>query len=112
LQKLNASAIRQLQGLSANLELHVKPETTAEQREQVLQQWYREQLKQLIPPLLEKWQPVLGVDSADWGIKKMKTKWGVCNIKARRIWLDLELAKKPIPCLEYIVVHELILAKE
>jgi predicted metal-dependent hydrolase len=62
----------------------------------------------LIPPLLEKWQPVLGVDSADWGIKKMKTKWGACNIKARRIWLNLELAKKPVLCLEYIVIHELI----
>ncbi len=92
----------------ATLELHVRPKTTAEQREQVLQQWYREQLKQLIPPLLEKWQPVLGVESADWGVKKMKTKWGACNIKARRIWLNLELAKKPVPCLEYIVVHELM----
>lgn len=92
----------------ATLELHVKPQATAERREQILHQWYREQLKQLVPPLLEKWQPLLGVELADWGVKKMKTKWGACNIAARRIWLNLELAKKPVQCLEYIVVHELI----
>ena len=86
----------------------MRPETSAEQREQVLQRWYREQLKALIPPLLEKWQSVLGVQVADWGIKKMKTKWGACNIDARRIWLNLELAKKPVQCLEYIIVHELV----
>ena len=65
------------------------------------------QLKALIPPLLEKWQAVLGVQVAEWGIKKMKTKWGSCNSRARRIWLNLELAKKPVQCLEYIIVHEL-----
>ena len=66
------------------------------------------QLKALIPPLLEKWQPVLGVHVDDWGIKKMKTKWGSCNVNARRIWFNLELAKKPVHCLEYIAVHELV----
>lgn len=90
------------------LELHVRPEATIEQRERLLQRWYREQLKQLIPPLIEKWQTILGVEAADWGIKKMKTKWGTCNIEARRIWLNLELAKKPVQCLEYIVAHELV----
>ena len=90
------------------LDLFVRPGATATQREAVLLRWYREQLKALIPPLLEKWQPVLGVQAADWGIKKMKTKWGTCNIDARRIWLNLELAKKPVQCLEYIVVHELV----
>jgi predicted metal-dependent hydrolase len=92
----------------AILELHVKTEAAAEQREKVLYQWYREQLKQLIPPLLEKWQPLLGVEVSAWGVKKMKTKWGACNTQARRIWLNLELAKKPVQCLEYIVVHELV----
>ncbi|MGH8614996.1 MAG: M48 family metallopeptidase [Gammaproteobacteria bacterium] len=92
----------------AFLDLYVRPETTAEQRERILQQWYREQLKALIQPLLEKWQPVIGVQVADWGVKKMKTRWGSCNIVARRIWFNLELAKKPVPCLEYIAVHELV----
>ncbi len=89
------------------MELYVRPEISAEQREQVLQRWYREQLRSAIPPMLEKWQPVLGVQVDDWGIKKMKTKWGSCNTRARRIWLNLELAKKPAKCLEYIIVHEM-----
>ena len=54
-----------------------------------------------------KWQAVLGVKIAHCGIKRMKTKWGSCNAEAGRIWLNLELAKKPVRCLEYIVVHEL-----
>ena len=74
----------------------------------VLQRWYREHLRELIPPLLAKWEPILGVQAADWRIKKMKTKWGACSVEARRIWLNLELAKKPARCLEYIVVHELV----
>ena len=89
------------------LDLYVRPAMSAEQRERVLRQWYRQQLKTLLPPLLEKWQPLLGVQVAEWGIKKMKTRWGTCNIEARRIWLNLELAKKPVQCLEYILVHEL-----
>jgi len=92
----------------AAIDLYVRSETSAEQREQVLQRWYRAQLKALTPPLLEKWQLVLGVQVADWGIKKMKTKWGGCTIDARRIWINLELAKKPVQCLEYIIVHELV----
>ncbi len=62
----------------------------------------------LIPPLLEKWQHQLGIAVAAWGIKKMKTKWGSSNVEARRIWLNLELAKKPPQCLEYVIVHELV----
>jgi predicted metal-dependent hydrolase len=89
------------------IELHVRQQTTIEQRERLLQRFYRQQLKALIPPLLEKWQTTLGVQVADWGVKKMKTKWGSCNIGSRRVWFNLELAKKPVQCLEYIVVHEL-----
>lgn len=92
----------------ASLDLFVRPGTSAEQREAVLLRWHREQLKAHISPLLAKWQPILGVEVADWGIKKMKTKWGSCNPVSRRIWLNLELAKKPLQCLEYIVVHELV----
>lgn len=92
----------------ASLDLFVRPGTATELREAVLLRWHREQLKALIPALLDQWQPVLGIQVADWGIKKMKTKWGSCNVAARRIWLNLELAKKPVQCLEYIVVHELV----
>ena len=92
----------------ASLDLFVRPGTSAEQREDVLLRWHREQLKALIPSLLAKWHPVLGVEVADWGIKRMKTKWGSCNPTTRRVWFNLELAKKPAQCLEYIVVHELV----
>lgn len=88
--------------------LHVRPGSNPTQREQALHRWYRAQLKALIPPLMEKWQAVLGIHADDWGIKRMKTKWGSCNVDARRIWFNLELAKKPVRCLEYIAVHELV----
>jgi len=89
------------------LELHMRSESDASAREQVLQRWYRARLRELVPPLLAKWEAILGVQAASWGIKKMKTKWGACNVDARRIWLNLELAKKPVQCLEYLIVHEL-----
>ena len=92
----------------STLELHARPGTDAGQRNRILHQWYRQQLKELIPPLIEKWQGALGVAVAEWGVRKMKTRWGTCNIGARRIWLNLELAKKPVQCLEYIVAHELV----
>lgn len=92
----------------ASLEQFVRPGAGAEQREAVLLHWYREQLKVLIPPLLDKWQPILGVQASHWGIRKMKTKWGSCNPTAKRVWFNLELVKKPVICLEYIVVHELV----
>ncbi|MGE4574401.1 MULTISPECIES: M48 family metallopeptidase [Parachlamydia] len=90
------------------IKLHIPPQSNAEQRELVLQQWYRKEIKSLIPPMLDKWQPLLNVEAAEWGVKKMKTKWGSCNTSERRIWINLELIKKPIQCLEYIVVHELV----
>lgn len=93
---------------NATLELSVRPELRAGDRERVLQRWYRDHLRQQIPPLLAKWEKIIGVRPAAWGIKKMKTKWGACNKDAGRIWLNLELAKKPIVCLEYLIVHELV----
>jgi predicted metal-dependent hydrolase len=90
------------------VELRVRPETDALQRERVLHRWYRQHLKDLIEPLLDKWQRRLGVQVSECRIKKMKTKWGTCNIDARRIWLNLELAKKPVQCTEYVLVHELV----
>jgi len=96
----------------STIELYVRRDSNAEQRERVLQRWYRQNLKELIPPLLEKWQTTLGVHSKQCAIKKMKTKWGSCSVEASRIWLNLELAKKPVQCLEYIMVHELVHLRE
>jgi predicted metal-dependent hydrolase len=90
------------------LELRVKPGTTAAQRERQLHGWYRLELRRVLPTLFAKWEPKAGVSVREWGIKRMKTKWGSCNPRARRIWLNLELAKKPERCLEYLLVHELL----
>jgi len=90
------------------IDLHVRPGSGSEARARVMQSWYRQQLKTLIPPLLQRWEKRLNIQASDWAIKKMKTKWGTCNADARRIWLNLELAKKPVQCLEYILVHELV----
>ena len=91
----------------ATMDLFARPNTSTERRTKVLHDFYRAELRRLLPELLEKWQAKLGVEVRTWGIKRMKTKWGTCNIEARRIWLNLELAKKPVQCLEYILVHEL-----
>ena len=90
------------------LDLFVRTGSDTAQRERVLLAWYRQQLKATIPALIEQWQAIIGVRINEWGIKQMKTKWGTCNIAARRIWLNLELAKKPPHCLEYVIVHELV----
>ncbi|KUK55632.1 MAG: Uncharacterized protein XD77_0359 [Marinimicrobia bacterium 46_47] len=78
-----------------------------DERKVLLEDWYRRQLKKVIPDFISHWEPVLGVHVKEWRVKKMKTRWGSCNIQAQRIWLNLELAQRPPKCLEYIVVHEM-----
>lgn len=91
-----------------NIFLYTRPNTSKENRAHVLKEWYRAEMKKQIPDLISKWENIIGVKSNDWAIKQMRTKWGTCNIEAKRIWLNLELSKKPIICLEYIIVHELV----
>lgn len=90
------------------LALYVPTGTTPPQRAKVLTDWYRAQLKKQLPALVAKWELVVGAQAQAWAIKQMKTRWGTCNIRAKRIWLNLELMKRPLPCLEYVVVHELV----
>lgn len=92
----------------SRIELWIKPGMDSQQREVLLSRWYRQKLREMIPPLLDKWQRALNVRTNECYIKRMKTKWGTCNADAGRIWLNLELAKKPAQCLEYIIVHELL----
>ena len=93
---------------NTTIDLVVRTGSDTAKRERVLLAWYRKQLKEAVPPLLARWEPIVGVDVADWGVKRMKTKWGTCNIEASRIWLNLELAKTSVRCLEYIVAHEMV----
>ncbi len=90
------------------IDLYVKANSDEKQRKKVMMSWYRLQMKEEIPFLITKWEEKMGVKVNDWGIKLMRTKWGTCNIEAKRIWLNLELAKKEKHCLEYVVVHEIV----
>jgi predicted metal-dependent hydrolase len=90
------------------IDLHVRPNTSTEKRQAILNQWYRKELQELIPAMIAKWESKMNVEVLDFGIRRMKTKWGTCNIEAKRIWINLELAKKPLECIEYIVVHEMV----
>lgn len=88
--------------------LTVSPGTSMKNRALVINRWYRQHLNKIISDMIAKWEPVIGKRVNDWGIKNMKTRWGSCNIKDHRIWLNLELAKKSPECLEYVLVHELV----
>ena len=92
---------------NGELDLYVRPSADADRRAAILADWYRVELKDRMPDLVAAWESRLGVTVTDWRIKRMRTKWGACNVGARRIWLNLELAKKPSECLEYVVVHEM-----
>ena len=88
--------------------LRVRPGADRHAREAVLDRWYRSQLRSRLPVLLAKWEPKVGVSVAEVRIRRMKTRWGSCNRAAGRIWLNLELVKKPVACFEYIIVHEMV----
>ena len=92
----------------SSIHLYIRPDASQEKKQSLLDAWYRKQLKAALPDLIEVWEKRVGVRVNEFGIKKMKTKWGTCNPDARRIWVNLELAKKPKECLEYIVVHEMV----
>jgi predicted metal-dependent hydrolase len=88
--------------------LTVRKESTAKQRENFVREWYRELLKTEIARLLPRWEKTTGLKAAAWQTKYMTTRWGTCNTKTGKIWLNLQLSKKTPECLEYIILHELI----
>ncbi len=90
------------------IELYVRPHSSVKQREILLHAWYRQQLRQVVPQYIAKQEKKLNVKVDEVGIRTMKTKWGTCNIKAKRIWLNTELAKKPLENIEYILTHEMV----
>lgn len=92
----------------SDIELFIRPSTPEIKKEKIIEEWYRNELKAILPKLIAKWEKIVGVQSNEFGIKRMRTKWGTCNTEAKRIWLNLELAKKPVECIEFIIVHELV----
>ena len=89
--------------------MHCFTKTTShDDRVKSLHNWYKQQMQALLPELIQKWELIIGVSVLSWGIKPMKTRWGSCNVVARRISLNLHLIKSPLQCLEYVLVHELV----
>ncbi len=88
--------------------LCARPNSTRNKREQIMQEWLRNRMRNNLATLIQKWESIVGVKASYYGIKRMRTKWGSCNSEQKRIWLNLELAKKTPQCLEYVLVHEII----
>jgi predicted metal-dependent hydrolase len=112
LQIVEKDARPSVQLAHKRLILQTRPDADAKKREEVLASWYRDNLKRVLPALLAKWQPIIGVRAERCYVQHMKTKWGSCNSVSRSIRLNTDLAKKPPECLEYIVVHELLHLRE
>ena len=87
--------------------LTVRKESTSKQREAFVNEWYRALLKEKIETYLPKWENITGLYCDSWQTKYMTTRWGTCNTKTRKLWFNLQLAKKPIECIEYVILHEL-----
>lgn len=107
LQVIEADAPPAVKLKHKKLLLRVRPGTGEGKKQAVVDEWHRAQIKLVVPTLIEKWEPILGVKVEKFFVQKMKTKWGSCNPSSRNIRLNTELAKKPPECLEYIVLHEM-----
>lgn len=88
--------------------MFVRPDSSIENRHKLMMEFQRIALKEILPTFIDKWGVLLAVKVSEFNVKKMKTKWGTCNIAKKRIWINLELVKYPVECIEYIVVHEMI----
>ena len=97
---------QQLALTSKTLMLWGEAQTFALNDQQTLD-YYRQQLSTVMPALFEKWQPIVNAQAQETRIKKMHSRWGSCNTRARRIWLSVYLPAYPIECTEYVIVHEL-----
>lgn len=87
--------------------LQVRPGTDEDRKRAIIEEWYRQQIKKAARPLIEKWEPLLGVKVERLFVQRMKTRWGSCNQASSSIRLNSDLAKKPLESLEYIIVHEM-----
>jgi predicted metal-dependent hydrolase len=107
LQIVECNAPPQVEFQHHKILLQIRPKTSQGKKQTILDTAYRQQLKAAIPPLIAKWEKLMGVTVTSFAVRKMKTRWGSCSPKSQTIRLNLELAKKPVECLEYVIVHEL-----
>ncbi|PJD92709.1 MAG: zinc metalloprotease [Legionella sp.] len=91
-----------------HLYCYIKKNASADTIQSMLQVWYREQLSQLLPQLIQKWEPIIGVTVHQWSIRAMTTRWGSCHVTRKKICINLHLIQKPLSCLDYVVVHEMV----
>ena len=108
LQVTEVDAAPKVELVHRKLRLTVRSGTSEEKRATIIDAWYREQLRQAVPAIIARWEPVLGMKVARFFVQRMKTKWGSCSTDVGSIRLNTDLAKKPPECLEYIVVHEMV----
>jgi predicted metal-dependent hydrolase len=106
-RQIDGAAALRVSG-SSSLELRIRPGADRDARERVVNEWYRQELRALVPQLLTKWEDRIGARASAVGIRRMRTRWGTCDPGTGRILLNLELAKKPPSSIEYVLVHELI----
>ena len=107
LKRVELEAAPAIELKHSKLVLQVRPGTDEVRSREILDAWYREQIRAAVPELIAKWEPVLGVRVGRVFVQRMKTRWGSCNPATGAIRLNTDLAKKPPECLEYIVVHEM-----
>ena len=88
--------------------LQVRPGADIQKKTAIVDNFYRHQIETAIPPLIAKWEKLMGLQVTSFTVRKMKTKWGSCTPSLGTIRFNLELAKKPAECLEYVVVHEMV----
>ena len=88
--------------------LGMKQESTVQQREKFVREEYRKILSDQLIRLVPKWEAITGLECDTWNTKYMLTRWGSCNSEAKRIWINLQMAEKPLECLEYVILHELV----
>jgi predicted metal-dependent hydrolase len=90
------------------MQMYARPDSPVEKRQEILDKWYRRIIGEVVPVLVNKWEPLIGVKIKGIYFRKMKSHWGSCNYTKQTIRLNTELAKKPPECLEYVIVHEMI----
>lgn len=90
------------------IDLYSKQNATIDAKKKILYNWYRKELKLQLSSLCQQYASIMNLNSPEFGIRTMKTKWGSCTTENKKLWFNIELAKKPIDCIEYIVVHEMV----
>ncbi|HXB68351.1 MAG TPA: SprT family zinc-dependent metalloprotease [Candidatus Acidoferrales bacterium] len=112
LKVIEKDAAPEVQLEHSQLLLQTRPATSEAHKQAILEEWYRAQLKEAVPALIAKWEPLMGVKVERFFVQRMKTKWGSCSPASAGIRLNTDLARKPRECLEYIVVHEMAHLRE